>query len=434
MGLLLGLLVTLAAVVSASWYVVRQMSGLRALQSDLADRNRKDSLQLLRIQNDLNSLGLAMRDMLDAEGRYPLEAWTTQFDRIRRDLDSALPLEDQLAVASRTPDQRRFLATSVTQFWDAADRIFVLARAGQTAEARAQVRLSLQARQESLAAAVSRLLVENYTSDEQTAARTASIYDQIQRQVFAFLSATFVVILLTGLYLIRSNRRILADVLALSSERRELVQRLITTREATLQQVSRELHDEFGQILTAMGAMLGRAGAHAPEGSRLRADLREICEIAQSTLDKVRSLSQALHPSLLAELGLDSTIDWYLPSVERQYGATLSYQRTGAAWPIDPTAGVHIYRVLQEALQNMVRHSGANRADVRLRYTDDALELEVEDRGRGLGADSRRGLGIVGMRERAELVSGTLTLSTPAGGGTCVSLRVPRNRLEMHGE
>jgi len=88
---------------------------------------------------------------------------------------------------------------------------------------------------------------------------------------------------------VRATRRALR-------QRSELAQKLISTQESTLRHISRELHDEFGQILTAVGAMLTRAGKQAPEGSALRADLREVCEIAQTTLDKVRSLSQALHP------------------------------------------------------------------------------------------------------------------------------------------
>src|SRR5262249_8128419 len=144
LGLLLGLIVTLAAVVAYSWYITRQISGLGELQTQLGDRSRKASLQLLRIQNDLNLLGLAMRDMLDGETPYPLTAWSAQFQRLRGDLENALRLEDEAAVARRTPEQRRYLGNSVAQFWDAADRIFSLARGGQEEEARAQIRLSLQ--------------------------------------------------------------------------------------------------------------------------------------------------------------------------------------------------------------------------------------------------------------------------------------------------
>src|SRR5215471_14260319 len=175
-ALLVGLLVTLAAVVVDAWYVTRQIRGLRALQTDLTDRNRRDSLQLLRIQNDLNSLGLTMRDMLDSDEPYPLTAWAAQFDRIRGDLDDALRREALVAVARRTPEQSEYLARSLKQFWDAADRIFDLARAGQEPEARTQIRLSLQARQAALGTAVARLLVENTESEEQTARRVQEIY------------------------------------------------------------------------------------------------------------------------------------------------------------------------------------------------------------------------------------------------------------------
>ena len=137
--------------------------------------------------------------------------------------------------------------------------------------------------------------------------------------------------------------------------------KLIATRESTLREISRELHDEFGQILTAMGSMLGRAGKHAPEGSPLRDELREIGEIAQTALDNVRGLSQTLHPSILEELGLESTIDWYLSTVEKQLGIAVSYERAGTAVPIDATVGIHVYRVLQEALNNVARHSGVRR-------------------------------------------------------------------------
>ena len=427
-ALLLGLIVTLAAVVGVSWYITRQMSGLRALQTDLADRNRTDSLQLLRIQNDLNSLGLAMRDMLDGGEPYPLTAWSSQFARIRGDLDSALEREAGVAGARRTPEQREYLSRSLGQFWDASDRIFALAGSGHDAEARDQIRLSLQARQSALSTAVARLLVENNASEEQTAAQVRDIYAQVQRQVYLFLAATFLAIALTSLYLIRANRQLFARLSTLAGDRRELAQQLIATRESTLREISRELHDEFGQVLTAMGSMLGRAGKHSPEGSPLRAELREIGEIAQTTLDNVRGLSQTLHPSILEEAGLERTVDWYLSTIERQMGLTVSYDRPSSPVVVDSEIGIHVYRVLQESLSNVARHSGVTAARVSLACERDVLQLEVEDRGKGLGASpARRGLGIVAMRERAALVGGTIEFARPVGPGqgTLIRLRVP---------
>jgi signal transduction histidine kinase len=425
-ALLLGLILTLAAVVADSWYVTRQIAGLRVLQTDLVDRSRKNSLQLLRVQNDLNQLGLAMRDMLDSDEPYPLTAWTAQFQRIRTDLDAALRSEQEVAVSRRTPEQRAYLESSLAQFWDATDRIFALAASGQDAEARAQIRLSLQARQAALGTSVARLLRENNEAEEAAAVRVQEIYGQVQRQVYLFLAATFIAIALTSLYLIRSNRTLFARLALLSNQRREVARQMIATREATLREISRELHDEFGQILTAMGSMLSRAGRHTPEGSPLRAELREIGEIAQTTLDNVRGLSQSLHPSILEESGLEHTIEWYLSTLERQLGVTVSYERSGPPALVDSAVAIHVYRVLQEALNNVARHSGSPRAWVRLRFEPDVLQLEVEDHGKGFGgASARRGLGLVAMRERAELVGGTLEFGRPDEGGTIVRLRVP---------
>jgi len=416
-------------VIGYSVYISRHISGLRRLQTDLADRNRRESLQLLRIQNDLHQLGDAMRDMLDGGEPYPLSAWATQFDRIRADLDDALARQERIAVARRTPEQSRYLASSVVQFWDAVNRVFDLARTGHEEEARSQIRLSLQARQASLSTAVARLLVQNNESEASVAEQVQDIYDRVQRQVYWFLAAILIAIAATSLYLIYSIRRLFAKLASLSDERRDLAQKLIATREATLREIARELHDEFGQLLTAMGSMIGRASKQIPEGSPLRVDLREVSEIAQSALDNIRGLSQTLHPSILEELGLESTIDWYLSTIEKQFGLVVLYERSGDHAVVDEQIGIHVYRVLQEALANVARHSGSKTASVRLRSADNVLELEVEDYGRGLAQDvSRPSLGLFAMRERAELIGGTLEFHEPPQGGTLLRLRVPLDR------
>jgi signal transduction histidine kinase len=431
LGLLLGLIVTLAAVVAYSAYITWQIAGLRKLQSELIDRNRKDSLQLLRIQNDLNLLAVAMRDMIDNDEPYPLTAWSAQFQRIRTDLDDAMRIEAALAPTSRTPEQSASLSSSLAQFWDAVDRVFALAGSGQDKDARAQIQLSLQARQAALSTTVARLLVQNSENEEQAAQRIVQIYDRVQRQVYVFLAATLAAILLTGFSMIRWNRQLFARMVELSERRSELAQKLIATQESTLRYISRELHDEFGQILTAMGSMLGRAGAHAPEGSSLRADLQEVRQIAQDTLDRVRSLSQALHPVMLDEAGLEATLDWYIPTVERQTGIAISYEKQGQPFDLDGSASVQVYRVLQEALNNTARHSGAKQVWVRLRFLPATLELEVEDHGVGFsGRPVKQGIGLVAMRERAELMGGRIVFSTPAAGGTLLHLIVPREKVE----
>ena len=426
-GLLLGLLVTLAAVVAYSLYVTRQISGLRELQTSVTERNRRDSLQLLRIQNNLNEIALGMRDMLDNVEPYPLTAFQPQFQRMRSDLDDAIQKEQQLAVAARTPEQRQFLESSVSQFWNAMDGIFDQARQGHEDEARLQIRLSLQSRQAALSTAVARLLVENNESEQQAAERVTAIYDRVQRQAYVFLFATLAAIVLTSVLLIRSNRELFRQLATLSEQRSDLAQKLISTQESTLSYVSRELHDEFGQILTAIGAMLTRT-VRRSQDSEVNESLREIRDVAQSALDKVRTLSQALHPVMLDESGLEQSLDWYLPTVERQTGIQISYEKSGTPFEVSRGAGVHIYRVVQEALNNVKRHSGTQRAWVRLHFLPEILEVEIEDHGRGIGTpNGSRGIGLVGMRERAGLIGAELTLTRPDEGGTLIRLRVPRS-------
>ena len=435
LGLLLGLLITLSAVLAYSAYITWQVSGLRKLQTELVDRNRKDSLQLLRIQNDLNLLAVAMRDMVSSDEPYPLTAWSAQFQRIRTDLDDAMRLEAGFATAGRTPEQSAFLSSSFTQFWDAVDRVFSLARDGKEKEAREQIQLSLQERQAALSTAVARLLVQNSENEEQAGQRIVRIYDRVRTQVYVFLAATLLAIILNGLSLIRWNRQLFARMAEISERRSELAQKLISTQESTLRYISRELHDEFGQILTAIGSMLRRAGTHAPEGLSLRADLQEVLQTVQTTLESVRSLSQALHPVMLDEAGLESTLDWYIPTVERQTGIAISYEKQGEPFPVDGGAGVHIYRILQEGLNNVARHSEAKQAWVRLRFKPATLELEIEDHGAGIvERPNRRGIGLVAMRERSELMGGQIIFSRPAEGGTLVHLTVPREKAESYGK
>jgi signal transduction histidine kinase len=442
--LLSGLLVTLVAVGVYSSYTIVQLRSLRSLQSGTIDRNRLDSLLLLRIQNRLNSLAVAMRDMLDTDAAdtqlYPLTAWQPQFRGIRMDLEDALAREEKVATTERDPVQRRYLADSFRQFWESLDRVFEIAASGKPDEARIQIRNSLQARQSALAADVARLLVANNESEQGAALRTQELYSGVERNVYVFLAAMLVVVVLTSLYLVRNIRRLFGQVadlsgqwLALAEQRRELAQQLIASRESTLRSISRELHDEFGQILTAVGAILQRADRRATrDGIPPAEDLREVREIVQSTLEKVRSLSQALHPSVLDEAGLESALAAYLPSFEQRTGVSIAYEKTGMNHELGKEVSIHLYRVVQEALNNVVRHSKSSRADVRLRFGALAIVIEIEDEGIGYPREASHGLGLVSMRERIDLVKGTIEFIRGKAGGALVRATAPYYQPETH--
>jgi signal transduction histidine kinase len=416
--LLAGLGITLLAVGIYSGYTIAQLRSLRELETRTIDRSRRDSLLLLRVQNALNSLALTMRDMVDSDEPYPLTAWQPQFLRIRGDLEDALSREEKFSLADRSPGQRRYLADSFRQFWDALDRIFDLVRNGQNEEARTRIRMSLQARQAGLSTAVSRLLIANNESEQTAAARTQELYAGVERNVYIFLAAMLVVIVLTSLYLVQYNRGLFKQVAALSEKRSELAQQLISMQESTFRSISLELHDDFGQILTAIGVMLQRADRHA-------SDLLEVREIVQTTLDKVRSLSHALHPVVLDEAGLESALDVYLPTFEKQTGIEVGYEKTGQGQELDRELSIHLYRVVQEALNNVARHSNSKSAAVRLRFFPAAVVLEVQDEGIGFQERVTQGLGLISMRERAELVNGAIEFAKGEKGGVLVRITVP---------
>jgi len=425
--LLAGLAVTLTAVAVYSGYTIYQLKGLEELQTRIIDRNRLDSLLLLRIQNSLNSLALTMRDMLEGDEPYPLTAWQKQFQRIRTDLEDALVQEAKYSPVAPSAGQREFLASSVAEFWDALERLFALARSGEERKARDLIRVSLQARQEALSTAVSRLLVQNNETEQEAAARISAIYSRAERNLYLFVALMLILMVLTSLYLVQSNRRLFDRVAALSQLRSELAQQLIGMQENTFRSISRELHDDFGQILTALGVMLQRTERQAAAlPDPLRTDLREIHEVVQSTLEKVRSLSHALHPVVLDEAGLESALDVYLPGFQRQTGIEIRYEKAGASRDLDRDVAIHLYRVLQEALNNIARHSKSPWAAVRLRYLADKVVLEVEDKGVGFdNKQERQGMGMVSMRERAELVNGSVEFIGRAGGGVLVRLTIP---------
>jgi signal transduction histidine kinase len=403
--LLAGLAITLLAVGIYSAYTILQLRALSQLQTATIDRDRTDTLLLLRIQNGLNALALTMRDMLDEQEPYPLTAWAPQFRRIRADLEDALAREEKTSVAGRTPEQRQYLAESFPQFWDALDRIFDQAgdQAGSSdlVEARTRIRLSLQARQAALSTAVARMLVQNNASEEAAAQRTRELYSGVQRNVYIFLAAMLVVIVLTSLYLVQYIRRLFAAMDALSQRRSELAQQLISVQETVFRDISRDLHDDFGQILTAIGAML-------KQEDRRTGGLLEVREIVQETLEKVRALSHALHPVVLDEIGFESALEAWLPGFEKQTGIEVDYTKTGQSRELEREVSTHLYRVLQEAMNNVAKHSGSKRAAIRLRFEAHAVILEIQDEGVGFGRQDRHGLGLVSMRERAEMMNGQI--------------------------
>lgn len=421
--LVAGVLVTLLIIMAYAGYTLHSVRRMRQMQAGIIDQNRKAALQLIRIQSDLNALALAMRDMLENLDGYPLTAWWAQLDRMRDNLDDAIRLESKLSSARRDPQQTAYLLSSFAQFWSAVEEMKKLARQGDVTRARASLRQVLQPQQEALSALTARLLVQNNEAEQQAAQQIAAIYSGIERNAYLFLALSVVLMLGVSAALIRSNRDLFNRLADLSNQRRELAQQLIATQESTLRAISRDLHDEFGQILTAIGAMLKRAGKTAPSG--FQEQLRETNTVVQESLEKIRALSQSLQPVILEEQGLAAAVQWHISVFQRQTGIAVHYQAPERLPEMEAAAAIHVFRILQEALNNAARHAHAREVAVRLGAGAAGLTLAIEDHGSGIAPSSKPGVGLAGMRERASLLGATLHVGPAGPSGTLIELSVP---------
>jgi two-component system sensor histidine kinase UhpB len=208
----------------------------------------------------------------------------------------------------------------------------------------------------------------------------------------------------------------------LEAERRASGQRALSAQEEERRRVARELHDEVGQIFTAMMLQIESLDARIP--AALRPELDELRETARAGATDVRGIAARLRPQLLDDLGLQSALNALVTAFAEQ--TELEVERQVAAVELEPAHELVVYRVAQEALTNVARHAAATCVAVSLRERDGAVELEVSDDGRGLReGDADSSNGILGMRERAMLIGATLTLTAARPHGTTVRLRVP---------
>ncbi len=445
--LAIGVVLALGTIAAVGAYTFAEVRRLRDEQTAISERNRKDSLQLLRIQNDLASLAVLMRDMADAVEPYPLKGWQPAFDRIRRDLQEATALEQALAPAVREAAQQARLRSAIDAYWTDVDRMFVLGGTDEPA-ARKVIRGTLIPQHRAIDGMVSQFLVVNNRIQEEAARANREIYDRVGREILLLVGALLIVTATVGVWVVSSNRRAFDEVGEVSEQLRTLSWRTLRVQEDVQRSISRELHDDFGQIVTAIGTLLGRVRRHVPAEGALAAELDSVRAIAQQALDRIRSRSQWLHPGVLDDFGLQRALELCVDQFAKQTGIRAQLTVTGPVSAIRDDCAIHVYRIAQEALGNIGRHSGSAEAWVRLTCAGEGLELEVEDRGRGIplhGPEPRapafaqeaanasagkpspepRGLGLVSMRERAELIGGELELRRPPQGGLTVHVRVP---------
>ena len=208
---------------------------------------------------------------------------------------------------------------------------------------------------------------------------------------------------------------------------REVSGRLITAQEDERRRIARDLHDDLNQRLAMLSVetdLLGRMD-NAP---RAQIIINDIATRVKDLSSEVHKLSYQLHPAKLDQLGLVPASRSFCREVTRQYGVPIEFTHDPVPRDLDSDVALCLYRLIQEGLQNMLKHSRATRAHVELRMEEDELRLLVSDNGRGFdprATNHNAGLGLLGMRERVRLVRGRIVLHSAPGEGTRIEVNVP---------
>jgi signal transduction histidine kinase len=207
--------------------------------------------------------------------------------------------------------------------------------------------------------------------------------------------------------------------------------KLIKAQEEERQNIARELHDEVGQVLTAVKVELAVAQRRLRLSGGAAELLDDVQVIADAALHTVRDLSHLLHPALLDDLGLPAAIDWYLRAFAKRHGIAVEMKQEGMTTRLAPEVELAAYRVVQEALTNVARHAEAKNCRVSIQRRRDRLEVTILDNGKGFDPETvgetggRKGLGLLGMRERAAQLTGAVRIESAPGEGTRVRLELP---------
>ncbi|HET8732228.1 MAG TPA: ATP-binding protein, partial [Anaeromyxobacteraceae bacterium] len=212
---------------------------------------------------------------------------------------------------------------------------------------------------------------------------------------------------------------------------RALSHRLVVAREAEAAAIARELHDELGQVLTSVKVDLAALQrAHFPAAAEaLRGSVAELGHRLDDAVAFVRRVSSELRPPALDRLGLPAALEGIAREFEQRTGLAVVLDVDPGVEPIDGLASITIYRIVREALTNVVRHAGATSVSIDLRATAAAHVLTIRDDGKGIGpweVEDARSLGILGMQERCALAGGTFEISGTPGGGTTIVVTIQR--------
>ncbi|HYA17136.1 MAG TPA: histidine kinase [Bryobacteraceae bacterium] len=403
-------------------------AGISALQE--ADHETEELLGTLR--SDLQISAITIRDyLLDPSA----DAATTRAELRRLEASSTADLK-RLEPLTRPQDAARFasMRQEVSAYWRSLDPVFAWTPAQRAAGSSAFLRSNVLPRRQAaldLAGEIEELSAGSMRKRrEEIDQRQAALPGYVER----IIGATIIVgVLIAGVSILRIVRleklaaRQQAEVLEAQNELRNLSQQLVHAQEEERRSLSRELHDQVGQLLTAVRIGIGNLeeslGA-CPEKVSLQID--QTRRIVEQALRSVRDLAMGLRPAMLDDLGLGAALEWQARQHSRLCGVPVNVNLEGSLEDLTDEQRTCIYRVVQEALTNIARHANATDIRVEVANRGGLLSIMVRDNGKGFDAKQpARGLGIVGIKERVRQLGGHVSVDSSAGNGTSLVAVIP---------
>jgi signal transduction histidine kinase len=266
-------------------------------------------------------------------------------------------------------------------------------------------------------------------ADQELASEFGSVRAGLKTALTVGFGSGFLLVMAGMAYIVRLERQTHKRYLQLAQSQREMQQlsaRLVDVQEDERRTISRELHDEVGQALGALLVDVGRLSTElSDDRPEVRTQLDNIKSIAERTFHEVRNIALLLRPSMLDDLGLVAALEWQGREVSRRSDIEVEVQSDIASDNLPDEYRICIYRLVQEALRNAVRHSGAKNAKVTVQQSAKSIRVQVTDDGRGFNPTYTRGLGILGMEERVKRLGGTLNVDSGVDHGVTLTAELP---------
>ena len=435
-ALVAGFAVLLAVWTFAGFVLIKSLGDVeqRVAAEHAAFARAADTVSLVR-RNVLEG-SIDVRDALIDADPLAREAYRDELRILRTKIDEGLTAYLRDVESPEERGEWAKLRDKLDEFWTSLDFVFADDLPTSTARAATMLRRNVRPIRKDVLT-----LLDNLKQLQQTAQRqhdaVVTLRYQEARTRFTWIVAGALLLgvgaaWLAAWHIAGLEREIHRQRISETRNRRDLERlsaRLVDAQEAERRSLARELHDEVGQALTAVKMSVGVA-LRTPGTPRGRAALEEARTVVETTLQGVRDLSQLLHPSMLDDFGLPETLSAYLRNFSKRTGIRAYFSHEGIEERLAPDVEVCIYRIVQEALTNVARHSGALTCEVALRRDQDHVELVIQDSGRGMtltsdATDARRGLGLMGMRERAQALNGHFVLANRDEGGTRIVVTLP---------